>query len=447
MSVSASLLRSALTAALAGFLFGFDTVVISGAEQRIQSLWVLSDLAHGVAVSMALWGTVVGALTGAWPADRFGRRITLTCIGVLYFVSALWSALAHGPWDFMLARFVGGIGIGVSTVVAPLYISEIAPAAWRGRLTGLFQFNIVLGILIAYLSNAWLKGIGAADWRWMLGIAAAPALIYTLLCLGIPESPRWMTVFRRRAEAATAILRRIDPRLSQSDAQAQVASYASAEMPQPGNLLRLWHAGLAAPVRMAFLIAFFNQLSGINAVLYFAPRIFQLTGLGTRTAMLQSIGIGITNLLFTLLGLQFIDRLGRRSLMLIGSIGYIVSLGACAWAFLSAHLLIVPWCIFAFIAAHAIGQGAVIWVFIAEIFPNAFRAAGQSFGSATHWVFAALVTLVFPWLVARIAPGQVFLIFAGLMVLQLIWVLWRMPETRGVPLEQLQRSLGTARRV
>lgn len=438
-------MRSALTAALAGFLFGFDTVVISGAEQRIQSLWVLSDWAQGIAVSMALWGTVVGALTAAWPADRFGRRVTLTSIGLLYLASALWSALAQSPRDFMAARFIGGLGIGVSTVVAPLYISEIAPAALRGRLTGLFQFNIVLGIVIAYLSNAAFRGTSTEDWRWMLGVAALPALAYTLLCLGMPESPRWLAVFGRRPDAAKAVLRRIDPLLTEAAAQSQAASYASPGAPHPGSLLRLWNSGLTTPASMAFLIAFFNQLSGINAVMYFAPRIFQLTGLGAQSAMLESIGIGVTNLLFTLLGLQLIDRLGRRTLMLIGSFGYIVSLSACAWAFLSGHVLIVPWCIFAFIAAHAIGQGAVIWVFIAEIFPNAFRAAGQSLGSATHWVFAALVTLAFPSLVAVIAPGQVFLIFAGMMLVQLIWVLWQMPETRGIPLEQLQRALEARR--
>lgn len=444
MRSSTALVRSALTAALAGFLFGFDTVVISGAEQRIQALWVLSDWEHGVAVSMALWGTVLGALTGAWPADRLGRRVTLAGIGLLYLVSALWSALAQGPWGFMLARFIGGIGIGISTVVAPLYISEISPAASRGRLTGLFQFNIVLGIVVAYLSNAALRGTGAQDWRWMLGLAALPALAYTLLCGGIPESPRWLAVFRGQPGAAAETLRRIDPDLESAEAQRQVAAYASSRAPPPRAFLRLLAADMRGPVSMAFLIAFFNQLSGINAVLYFAPRIFQMTGLGAQSAMLQSIGIGITNLVFTLLGLQFIDRLGRRTLMLIGSVGYILSLGTCAWAFLGAHFQVVPWCIFAFIAAHAIGQGAVIWVFIAEIFPNALRASGQSLGSATHWVFAALVTLVFPSLVSRITPGAVFLIFTGMMVLQLAWVIWRMPETRGVPLEDVAFSPGAA---
>ena len=441
MGMSGVLVRSALIAALAGFLFGFDTVVISGAEQKIQSLWVLSNWQHGLAVSTALWGTVAGSLAGAWPADRYGRRTTLLWIGVLYLVSALWSAMAADPWSFMAARFLGGIGIGVSTVVAPLYISEIAPAHARGRLTGMFQFNIVFGILVAYLSNALLRGVGGADWRWMLAVAAIPSLAYTLLCLGLAESPRWLVVFRGRRDDAVAILRRIDPSMDAVHAQAMATSFQSGVAGRPGSVLGLLGAGLGRPVRMAFLIAFFKQLSGINAILYFAPRIFELTGLGTHAAMLQSVGIGATNLVFTLLGLQLIDRIGRRTLMLIGSLGYIASLGACGWAFLGGHFAIVPACVFAFIAAHAIGQGAVIWVFIAEIFPNQQRAAGQSLGSATHWVFAALVTLVFPVLVGAIPPGYVFLLFMGMMVLQLLWVLLRMPETRGVPLEQLQVTL------
>ena len=440
MERMALLTRSALIAALAGFLFGFDTVVISGAEQRIQALWVLSNWQHGFAVSTALWGTVTGALLGAWPADRYGRRTTLLGIGILYLVSALWSALATGPMTFMLARFIGGIGIGVSTVVAPLYIAEIAPADMRGRLTGLFQFNIVFGILVAYLSNSWLRGIGSQDWRWMLGIAAVPSLAYTGLCLGVPESPRWLLVFRGRQEEAAQILRRIDPDGTEPNAGAPVREVGTGDA-APASVLRLPGAGVRRQMWLAFFIAFFNQLSGINAILYFAPRIFELAGLGAHAAMLQSVGIGVTNLVFTLLGLQLIDRLGRRTLMYIGSVGYIVSLGTCGWAFLTAHFGIVPVCVFAFIGAHAVGQGTVIWVFISEIFPNQLRAAGQSFGSAAHWVFAALVTLFFPVLVSALSPGYVFLLFMGMMVLQLVWVALRMPETRGLSLEQLQLRL------
>lgn len=435
------LTRSSLIAGLAGFLFGFDTVVISGAEQRIQALWVLSNWQHGLAVSTALWGTVTGSLLGAWPADRYGRRRTLLAIGLLYLVSAVWSALATGPTTFMLARFLGGIGIGVSTVVAPLYIAEISPPAVRGRLTGLFQFNIVFGILIAYLSNSLLRGVGGGeDWRWMLSIAALPSLVYTALCMGIPESPRWLLVFRGQEQEAAEVVRRIDPAGGGPNTVELVRQDGSMNV-APGSVLRLPGAGVGRQVGMAFLIACFNQLSGINAILYFAPRIFELTGLGAHSAMLQSVGIGVTNLVFTLVGLQLIDRVGRRTLMYIGSFGYIVSLGACGWAFLTQHYAIVPVCVFTFIAAHAVGQGAVIWVFIAEIFPNSLRAAGQSLGSATHWVFAALVTLVFPPLVAAISPGQVFLLFMGMMVLQLVWVALQMPETRGLSLEQVQQRL------
>ena len=402
-----------LTSALAGFLFGFDTVVISGAEQTIQRLWNLSAGVHGVAMGAALYGTVLGSLVGSWPADRFGRRPTLLAVGVLFLASALGCGLAPNVEIFIIARFIGGLGIGVSTVAAPLYISEIAPPERRGRLAAMFQFNIVLGIVLAFASNAVIgRIVGGPDaWRWMLGVAAVPSLIYTVMCFGLPESPRWI---RMRDEGAV------------SDRSAT----------------GFWTWRLRVPIALAFLVAFFNQLSGINAILYFAPRIFALTGLGAEAALLQSVGIGITNLLFTFVGLWLIDRLGRRTLLLIGSIGYIVSLGACAWAFYTHHESIVPACIFAFIASHAIGQGTVIWVLISEIFPNRYRAAGQSLGSATHWVFAALLTTVFPLMVSAFHPGAIFLFFCGMMALQLVWVLTKVPETKGVPLEEIQRRLG-----
>ena len=429
-----------ITSALAGFLFGFDTVVISGAEQKIQSLWNLSAGIHGVAIASALYGTVLGSLAGGWPTDRFGRRTTLLLIGVLYLAGALWSALATNAYGFIAARVLGGVGIGISTIAAPLYISEIAPPRHRGLLAGMFQFNIVLGILVAYLSNSLLAGIGANAWRWMLGVAAFPSLIYTVCCLALPESPRWLLSRRNDLPGGLRVLRLIRPEASDADIQAEADAIRAAAAEQ-GSAGSFWTWKLRPPIALAVLIAFFNQLSGINAILYFAPRIFELTGLGAHGAMLQSVGIGVTNLVFTLLGLQLIDRIGRRTLLLVGSFGYIASLGACGWAFLSGHYAVVPACVFAFIAAHAIGQGAVIWVFISEIFPNQQRAAGQSLGSTTHWVFAALVTLVFPALVKAIAPGIVFLLFMGMMVLQLAWVVLRMPETRGVPLEQLQRQL------
>jgi SP family arabinose:H+ symporter-like MFS transporter len=430
-----------LTSALAGFLFGFDTVVISGAEKTIQTLWGLSPGLHGIAMASALYGTVVGSLLGGWPADRFGRRATLLWIGVLYFVGAVGSGLAPNVSIFILARVIGGLGIGISTVVAPMYISEIAPPKHRGRLAGMFQFNIVFGILIAFVSNALLAGIGPNAWRWMLGVAAFPSLLYAALCFGLPESPRWLLSRRGDREAGLEVLKRIEPEASPAElaAEADTIIAASSEKVSSGHF---WTRRLRKPILLAILIAFFNQMSGINAILYFAPRIFELTGLAAKAALLQSIGIGVTNLVFTFVGLWLIDRLGRRTLLYIGSFGYIASLGLVAWAFFTGHLSIVPVCIFAFIAAHAIGQGAVIWVFISEIFPNRHRAEGQTLGSFTHWIFAAALTTFFPKMVSAFPPACVFSFFAGMMVLQLIWVKTMVPETKGVPLEQIQKQLG-----
>jgi MFS transporter, SP family, arabinose:H+ symporter len=430
-----------VTSALAGFLFGFDTVVISGAEQKIQALWGLSPGLHGVAMAAALYGTVVGSLLGGWPTDRFGRRATLLWIGVLYLVSALGCAFATGVFPFIAARFVGGLGIGISTVAAPLYISEIAPPAYRGRLAGMFQFNIVFGILVAFASNALLAGIGENAWRWMLGVAAIPSVVYTLMCFGIPESPRWLLGRKRDREGGLAVLRLIEPDAPPERIEAEADAIVAASAGQKSSA-RFWDRRLRVPILLAFLIAFFNQLSGINAILYFAPRIFEMTGLGAKAALLQSVGIGVTNLVFTFVGLWLIDRLGRRTLLFVGSVGYILSLGMVSWAFFTGHVSIVPTCIFAFIAAHAIGQGAVIWVFISEIFPNRHRAEGQALGSFTHWIFAALLTTFFPRMVTAFAPGYVFLFFCGMMVLQLVWVWTMVPETKGVPLEQMQRRLG-----
>ncbi len=431
-----------ITSALAGFLFGFDTVVISGAEQTIQALWSLSPTMHGVAMASALYGTVLGSLVGGWPTDRLGRRPTLVWIGILYFVSAVWSGLATGVYTFIVARFIGGLGVGMSTVAAPLYIAEIAPPAWRGRLAGLFQFNIVFGILAAFVSNALLAGIGEHAWRWMLGVEAVPALIYTVLCFAIPESPRWLIA--RKGDRASGVAgaapdrarRRPRPR-SRLTANVIRASASDREV-----AAKFWTRRLRVPILLAFLVAFFNQLSGINAVLYFAPRIFEMAGLGAQAALLQSIGIGVTNLIFTFVGLWLIDRLGRRTLLQIGSFGYIASLGLTSWAFFTGHYAIVPACIFAFIAAHAVGQGAVIWVLISEIFPTRYRAEGQALGSFTHWIFAALLTTFFPIMVTAFAPGLVFLFFTVMMAIQLLWVALMVPETKGVPLEEMQKRLG-----
>ena len=416
-------------------------MVISGAEQKIQALWNLGAGMHGIAMASALYGTVIGSLIGGWPTDRYGRRATLLWIGVLYLISAIGTALATDVYFFIIARMIGGLGIGISTVVAPLYISEISPPKYRGRLAGMFQFNIVFGILIALGSNWLLAGTGKNDWRWMLGVAAFPSLLYTVFCFAIPESPRWLLTRKGDRPAGIAVLQRIQPEASSAeiDAEADEIIAASSEQVSSGHF---WTKRLRIPILLAFLVAFFNQLSGINAILYFAPRIFEMTGLGEKAALLQSVGIGVTNLIFTFVGLWLIDRLGRRTLLFIGSFGYIISLGLVSWAFFTAHYSIVPVCIFAFIAAHAVGQGAVIWVLISEIFPNRHRAEGQTLGCFTHWIFAALLTTFFPKMVSVFQPGYVFLFFCGMMVLQLIWVKTMVIETKGVPLEQIQKRLG-----
>ena len=432
-----------ITSALAGFLFGFDTVVISGAEQKIQSLWGLSAGMHGLAMGSALYGTVLGSLLGGWPTDRFGRKPTLLFIGMLYVMSAIGCGFATGVGMFIAARFVGGLGIGISTVAAPLYISEIAPPAYRGRLAGMFQFNIVFGIVIAFLSKAVLARMGGEDaWRWMLGIAAGPSVIYAGMCFGIPESPRWLIGRKGDRGAGLKVLKLIEPDLPQAKLEAHADELVAAAHAEKAVASKFWTWRLRIPIFLAILVAFFNQLSGINAVLYFAPRIFEMSGLGKEAALLQSVGIGITNLIFTFVGLWLIDRLGRRTLLYVGSFGYIASLGLTAWAFFTQHYAIVPGCIFAFIAAHAVGQGAVIWVLISEIFPNRHRAEGQALGSFTHWIFAALLTTFFPTMVKAFAPGYVFLFFCGMMVLQLVWVKLMVPETKGRSLEEIQRDLG-----
>lgn len=441
--MNARILFWAITSALAGFLFGFDTVVISGAEKTIQQIWGLSAGMHGLAMGSALYGTVIGALIGGWPTDRFGRRPTLIFIGVLYILAAVGSGLANNVWIFIVARFIGGLGIGISTIVAPLYISEIAPAAFRGRLTGMFQFNIVFGIIVAYVSNALLQGIGGEnDWRWMLGIAAIPSVIYALMCLGLPESPRWLIGRKGDLAAGTAVLKLVEPQMPESEITAYAGEIQASALSETKTTSNFWSWRLRLPIFLAFMIAFFNHLSGINAVLYFAPRIFEMTGLGAKAALLQSIGIGIANLVFTFVGLSLIDRLGRRTLLYIGSFGYILSLGLTAWAFFTQHYSIVPACIFAFIASHAVGQGAVIWVFISEIFPNRHRAQGQTLGCFTHWIFAALLTTVFPLMVTALAPCYVFGFFCFMMVLQLLWVKLCVPETKGLSLEEVQQKLG-----
>ncbi len=413
-----SLFGISLIAALAGFIFGFDTVVISGANLPVKELWHTTPLFHGFFImSMALWGTVLGSIFGGIPTEKYGRKKVLFWIGILFSVSAIGSALAQDPYTFSLFRFMGGIGIGVSSVVAPTYISEISTPVTRGRLVAMYQFNIVFGILIAFLSNYFLEGFGGSnDWRWMLGVMAVPSIVYTVMVTGIPESPRWLETKNNQ----------------QQDSVRQ----------------ELFTARNKRIIGLSFMIAFFNQVSGINFILYYAPEILERAGLAAKDSLFNSIAIGGTNLLFTFVGLYLIDRLGRKTLLIIGSLGYIISLSMVAWAFYAAaspafllSFLLV------FIASHAIGQGAVIWVFIAEIFPNQIRALGQSFGASVHWVFAALITLITPLFldaedgIFKDNPWPIFAFFAGMMALQLIWVFLKVPETKGVSLEKLEEDL------
>lgn len=427
-----------ITAALAGFLFGFDTVVISGAEKKLQLIWNSTDVFHGIVViGMALWGTVVGALLGSFPTNKLGRKKTLVWIGVFYTVSAVGSALANDPWTFAVFRFIGGLGVGASTIAAPAYISEIAPAKDRGKLVGLYQFNIVFGILIAFFSNYLLNGIGENAWRWMVGIEAIPAAIYTVFALTIPKSPRWLLTKFRNDEAKD-VLKIINPDLDPEKLIMEIRNEMDNTVPNENIFLKKYRF----PLILAFLIAFFNQLSGINAFLYYAPRILEEAGLGESAALLSSIGVGVTNMLFTLLGIFLIDKLGRKQLMYICSIGYIISLSLVSAAFfLNWEGSSMPIFLFMFIASHAIGQGTVIWVFISEIFPNHLRGSGQSFGSSVHWVLAAVVPSLVPILFSTIGAGVVFLVFTVMMVCQLIFVAFMMPETKGVPLEELSKKL------
>jgi len=430
-----------ITVALGGFLFGLDTAVISGCERTIQQLWNLSDAMTGQLVAMALYGTIVGAVFGGVPAERIGRKNTLFWVAVVYLVSAVGSALAPGAVWLMFFRFLGGLAVGASSVVAPMYITEISPREKRGQLTAMFQFNIVFGILIAYFSN-WLIGTSDPDaWRWMLGVVAIPSLLFVILILYVPESPRWLILKKGKTAEALATLRIVNPATAeQSLAEIEASRHNTAETTGLGEF---FSGKYSLPIWLAFLFAFFNQVSGINAVIYYAPRIFEDAGLAKNSALLSSVGIGVVNLVFTMLGLAWIDRFGRRFLMYIGSVGYIISLSAVALAFFSGSSggLTVPILLFVFIAAHAIGQGAVIWVFISEIFPNQVRSYGNSLGSSTHWVFAALIAAAFPWMAGRFGQAPIFALFAVMMVFQLVFVWKMMPETKGVSLEELEKRL------
>lgn len=423
-----------ITVGLGGLLFGMDVAVISGAELAIQQLWQLDSFTHGLAIAAALYGTVIGAALGGIPADLFGRKKTLFWIGLSFFISSIGAAIAPDVNLFMLFRFLGGLGIGASSVVAPIYISEIAPAKHRGKLVISFQLNIVLGILIAYVSNYFIQGM-ENDWRIMLGVVSLPSLLFSILILLTPETPQFLLLKRNDLMGARKVLALADPNPEETILRIQNNAKQSTEKE------RLFSGKFVWPLTLAFLFAFFNQMSGINAIIYYAPRIYELTGLGKESALLSTAGIGIANLLFTLLGWYLIDRVGRRILMYIGSIGYIITLSLIAYAFYTESYTFVPIYIFAFIASHAIGQGSVIWVFISEIFPNSVRASGMAWGSLTHWVFAALVANFFPLFTESYGGTLIFGFFAVMMVAQLAYVAFMMPETKGANLEDIEKQV------
>lgn len=431
-----------ITAALGGFLFGFDTAVISGAERAIQEVWQLSDWMHGLAIASALYGTVIGALLGGIPADKFGRKKSLLWIGIFYLISAVGSGLAWDVTSFTMFRFIGGLGVGASSVVAPMYISEIAPAKNRGLLVALYQFNIVFGIVIAYLSN-FLIGTAELpeDWRWMLAVEGIPALIYSVMIFRIPESPRYLIAKLNQEAEARAILMRTDPQGVEE--AIQLAIEEEKQVKSKAGFGVLFNKKYLSSTMLAVMIAFFNQVSGINAIIYFAPRVFEMAGISTENALISTIGIGLVNLAGTFLGLYLIDRLGRKKLMYIGSVGYIISLSLMAYNFLGPGIptFWLPIFVFGFILSHAIGQGSVIWVFISEMFPNELRAYGQSLGSFTHWILAAVIANVFPFFANQFGPGYIFAFFMLMMVWQLLWVKFKMPETKGRSLEEIQKEL------
>jgi len=428
-----------LTAALGGFLFGFDTAVISGAEQAIQEIWQLSDWMHGFSIAIALYGTVIGALAAGYPANRFGRKPMLLLIGLLYTVSALGSALAPEINTFMFFRFLGGLGVGASSVIAPMYISEISPAGKRGMLVALFQFNIVLGILIAYFSN-YLIALAdlESSWRWMLGVEIIPALLYSVLSVRLPRSPRWLIANRNDYKEAQVVLAKTDP--ENVDRIIQSIETEKTKMEKKEGFFSLFKKQYFKFTFMAILIAFFNQLSGINAIIYFAPRIFESAGISTENGLLSTMGIGFINVVATMVGLYLIDRMGRKFLLYLGSAGYLISLSLMAVSF-SGDIIpsnLLPFFVFLFIAAHAVGSGSIIWAFIAEIFPNKLRAHGQSIGSFTHWFFAAIIANVFPYFANTFGSSSIFWFFALMMLIQLLWAIFIMPETKGRELEEIK---------
>lgn len=427
-----------LVVAMGGFLFGFDTAVISGAEKSIQAYWNLDVFEHGLTVSIALIGTVLGSLLGSIPSDKFGRKNTLFIVAIFYLASSLGTALATDWTVFLIFRLIGGFGVGISSVTAPVYISEISPANSRGRLVGLFQFNVVLGILISYLSNYIIGYEGESSWRLMLGIQAVPSVIFFILIFFVPESPRWLILHKGKFQEALAVLKKINP--LNCDEQLKVIQESQQPNASQDNLLSKKYK---LPVTLAVLFAIFNQVSGINAIIYYAPRIFEMAGLGAHTSLLSTVGIGMVNFTFTLIAIAFIDKIGRRTLMLIGSFGLILSLGLVSSTFYTGDFsdsAIIVYLMF-YIAFFAFSQGAVIWVFISEIFPNEVRAKGQTLGSFTHWIMAAIVAFSFPYFAEQLGGGTTFMFFGVMMFLQLIFVWKMMPETKGKSLEQIETSM------
>jgi MFS transporter, SP family, arabinose:H+ symporter len=439
MKLNSVLLKSTVVASLGGLLFGFDTAVIAGATHALTETFHLSPAALGMTVASALWGTILGSMLAGIPGDKFGRRDSLRAMAVLYVVSALGCALAWNWPALILFRFIGGLGIGGSSVLGPMYIAEVAPAKWRGRLVGLFQFNIVFGILLAYFSNYILgtMGFGSDEWRWKLGVSAVPAVLFLVLLFGIPRSPRWLVKKQRIAEARD-VLRMTGEENYEEELQEIIASI-DAEHGANDDLFS-WKYRL--PIFLAVSIGMFNQLSGINAILYYLNDIFAYAGFNKVSSDLQAVAIGGTNLLFTMLAMSVIDRIGRKTLLLIGSVGTAACLaGVAAIFFTRSHQNLLVWLLIGYIAFFAFSQGAVIWVFIGEVFPNRVRAKGQSLGSFSHWFMNALISGIFPLLAAS-SGGYPFVFFSVMMVLQFFVVLFVYPETKGVSLEQMQKKLG-----
>ena len=448
---SSLVIRSAIVAAVGGLIFGFDTAVISGANAALKVQFNLDDGGLGATVAIATVGTIVGALIGGRSADYFGRRKLLFFIGILYILGALGTALAPSHLVLMIFRFVGGLGVGLSSVCAPIYTAEIAPAKVRGRLVGLVQFNIVLGILVAYLSNYIVAQIvhdPQIAWRWMLGVMVVPSVLFLVFLIAVPETPRWLMA-KGHEEKAIAISRRLCNTVEESDEQIQEIRDQLAAAGSQATLSQFFTRRYFKVIALAFFIAMFNQLSGINAILYYAPEVMKQAGADDNAALLMSVGVGLMNLIATMAALTVIDRIGRRSLMIVGSIGYLVSMGfltAVMFMFqghfnsTSSTLVLIG--LLVFIAAHAFGQGSVIWVFISEIFPTRVRGLGQSLGSLTHWVFAAITTYAFPPIIGAWGGGWAFSVFLVCMFGQLVWVLTKMPETKGIPLEEMEDKLG-----